>query len=92
MAVGHDMGRRGALLVTEGPLEVGASVHIRVRIPPEDGPESSLEARVLRCQPNTEDPSGLWPFEIAVSFVQEAPEIEARLRDLVAELGGPLGG
>jgi hypothetical protein len=92
MAVGHDMGRHGALLVTELPLEVGAQIHIRVRIPPEDGPESALEARVLRCQPNAEDPSGLWPYEVAVSFLEESPEIEERLRDLVAELGSPLGG
>lgn len=89
MAVGHDMGRRGALLVTEAPLAVGAMVRIQIRIPPEEGTESNLEAQVLRCQPNPEDPSGLWPHEIAVAFTRDAPEIEASLRDLVAEMGRP---
>lgn len=87
MAVGHDMSRRGALLVTDEKLTVGAELSIRVRIPPEDGAEIALTGTVLRCRANAEDPSGLWPYEIAVRFARDTPEIEARLRELIGELG-----
>jgi PilZ domain len=80
LAVGHDVSQGGALLVTAAELEVGEIVTVVVSIPLEDGPELSLEASVLRCEPNAEDPNGLWPYQVALQFREDVPELEKLLR------------
>ena len=80
LAVGHDLSRGGALLVTSSELEVGEHVALVVTIPPESGRELSLRASVVRCEPNAEDPNSFWPFQIALQFLEEVPELEKLLR------------
>jgi hypothetical protein len=80
LAVGHDLSRGGALLVTSAELPVGEEVTLVVTIPPEEGSELTFRANVTRCEPNAEDPSSLWPFQVALQFVEEVPELETLLR------------
>ncbi|MBI4699631.1 MAG: PilZ domain-containing protein [Deltaproteobacteria bacterium] len=88
LAVGHDMSQKGSLLVTSGQLEVGAPVTLHVSIPPEGGQERPIHARIVRVEPNTKDPEGLWPYRVAVEFVDAAPELEDLLREQAANLEG----
>jgi len=85
-AVGHDVSRQGALLVTTVAFEAGANVMVGLSIPPAVDERVVLAARVLRCADNHEDPNGLWPFEVAVEFTDDHPEVEKQLRDLLKKL------
>jgi hypothetical protein len=85
LAVTHNVSETGALLVTAQVLEVGQLVNIRASLPASGDAlerDISLEARVVRFSANTEDPEGLWPYSVAVQFVQPQPELEAALREL----------
>ena len=81
LAVGHDLSQGGALLVTRSALEVGSSITLEVQVPPNEGPVHQITGTVLRSAPNEADPDGLWPFQIAVAFVQAMPELEEALED-----------
>jgi hypothetical protein len=89
LAVGHDMSQTGSLLVTSAVLAVGDRVRIYLRIPPDDeGEEIEIAARVVRCEPNPEDPQGLWPVAVAVEFEEEAPRLERLLREHLTVVQG----
>jgi len=81
LAIGHDVSQGGVLLVTSEALSVGDSVRLVVRIPPEEGKTITLNARVLRCSPNEQDPQGLWPFQAALEFEESVPELEKLIRE-----------
>lgn len=83
MAVSHNASVRGMLLVTASQLEVGAPLTIVVQIPPEGTEETHVHGRVVRVEPNTDDPESLWPYRIAVEFDDASPEIERALTSLV---------
>lgn len=88
LAVGHDMSQGGSLLVTDTKLEVGTSIKVHVRIPPDAEDERILNAKVLRCTKNPADPDSLWPYQIAVAFEEVDPELEELLREHMAVLEG----
>ena len=69
------------MLVTAEELQVGDEVRLTVRIPPDEGKQIELSARVLRCSPNEQDPQGLWPFQVALEFEKEVPQLEALIRE-----------
>jgi len=83
MAVSHNASGRGMLIVTASQVEVGASITIVVRIPPEGGEEKRVHGKVVRVEPNNEDPDGMWPNRIAIEFDSSVPEIEKALHALV---------
>lgn len=74
------------LLVSASELEVGSVVTIVVQIPPEGTVEKRIQGRVVRVEPNKDDPDGMWPHRMAVAFEHPVPEIEAALHAL-AEAG-----
>jgi hypothetical protein len=80
LAVGHDMSQKGSLMVTNVELEVGRHIVLFVCIPPDTKTERKIEAHVLRCERNTADPNGLWPYQIAVEFTEADPGLEKLLR------------
>ncbi len=88
LAVGHDMSQGGSLLVTDTALEVGTIIKVHVRIPPDATEERILEASVLRCGKNPADVDSLWPYQIAVAFVDAVPELDELLREHMAVLEG----
>lgn len=82
----HNVSGRGMLLVTATTLEVGAHVGIVVQFPTEGTPEKKLSGRVVRVEPNGDDPEGLWPHRMAVEFDEPVAELEKALASL-AEAG-----
>jgi hypothetical protein len=80
LAIGHDMSQKGSLLVTNQKLDVGDTIQLILRVPPDFEEERKIGARVLRCTDNEEDPQGLWPYQIAVEFNEADPGLERLLR------------
>lgn len=86
MAVSHNVSGRGMLLVTATTLEIGSSVSIVVQFPTEGTPDKKVTGRVVRVEPNEDDPDGIWPHRVAVEFDEPVAELEKALAQL-AEAG-----
>lgn len=86
MAVTHNASGHGALMVTASVLEVGSPVTITFEIPPDGSERKTVHGRVVRVEPNREDPDGLWRHRLAVEFDEPVPELVAVLTGL-AERG-----
>ena len=84
MAVTHNASGHGLLLVTASALDVGAPVSITIEVPPEGSAHKDVHGRVVRVEPNVEDPDGMWPHRLAVEFDDAVPELDEVLRKLVA--------
>jgi hypothetical protein len=80
LAVTHDASKRGMLVVTASTLDVGAPVRLSFKMPPDDPNEHELTGRVVRVEPNSADPDGLWPHRLAVEFDHPVPELESLLQ------------
>jgi hypothetical protein len=83
MAVTHDASERGVMLVTASTLEVGAPVTITFELPVDGAAQRTVHGRVVRVEPNRDDPDGLWRHRLAVEFEQPVPELEAILKQLL---------
>lgn len=83
MAVSHNVSGQGLLMVTASVLEVGSPVTITFAIPPDDA-QKTAHGRVVRVEPNRDDPEGLWRHRLAVEFDEPVPELEAVLGELSA--------
>jgi hypothetical protein len=82
MAVTHNASGGGVMLVSASVLEVGAPVTITFQIPPDGRSAKTVHGRVVRVEPNREDPDGIWRHQLAVEFDEAVPELEAILADL----------
>ncbi len=82
------MSQKGSLLVTDRQLEVGRTVQMIVRLPPDFEAEREIRAVVIRCSNNEMDPEGLWPYQIAVEFEDADPDLEQLLREHSVVLEG----
>ncbi len=74
-AVAQDVSERGMLLATRKRLELGSSVHVCLHIDPEAGTPRLVQGRVVRQEPNRNDPGGLWPYKLAIEFDTPDPEL-----------------
>jgi hypothetical protein len=83
MAVTHNASGGGVMLVTASELELGAPVTISLTVPGDGQREKTLHGRVVRVEPNREDPDGLWRHQLAVEFDERVPELETILAELV---------
>ena len=68
MAFNHNVSAGGMLIALSARLEVDAEVVVRFRVPPESGEERVVEGRITRIEKNADDPDGIWPYRVAVSF------------------------
>jgi hypothetical protein len=84
IAVSHDVSARGILLSAATDLEPGAEVSITFRVLPDDPEDRTVRGRVVRVEPNADDPDGLWPLRVAVEFDQPEPDLERQLADAEA--------
>jgi hypothetical protein len=88
LAIGHDISQKGSLMVTRAPgPEVGSTIRIFVRVPPDAPEERMVRARVLRATANQNDPNSMWPIQIAVEFDEADPEIERIIAAYAADEG-----
>ena len=81
VAVSHNVSRRGLLMVTASTVEVGASITVTFRIPPDAPEERTVLGRVIRVERNEVDPLGLWPHRMAIQFDEAVPELEPLLEE-----------
>lgn len=85
MAMTHNIGAGGMLMVLGTSLQVGEPVRVTFNLPP-TGVEKVLQGTVARIEPNTEDPEGAWPMRVAVAFEHIDPELEPLLETAAARL------
>ena len=81
VAVSHNVSRRGLLMVTASTVEIGASIAVTFRIPPDAPEERTVLGRVIRVERNEVDPLGLWPHRMAIQFDDAVPELEPLLEE-----------
>lgn len=86
MAMTHNIGLGGMLMVFGAGLEVGESVKVTFRLPPGDR-EQVLQGKVLRIEPNAEDPEGAWPLRVAVAFDEVDRELATLLQRAAERFG-----
>jgi hypothetical protein len=75
LAITHDASSRGVLMVTASTLEPGSVVQIALKLPSEPMPRR-VSGRVVRVEPNSDDPHGLWPHRMAIEFDEPQPDLE----------------
>jgi hypothetical protein len=86
MAMTHNIGAGGMLMVLGTELTVGEQVRVTFRLPPGDV-ERVLLGTVARIEPNAEDPEGSWPMRVAVMFENVDPELAPMLEEVAAKFG-----
>jgi hypothetical protein len=80
IAMTHNIGAGGMLMALSSEISPDQPVIVTFRLPTSDR-EYSMSGRVLRIEPNAEDPEGAWPHRIAVAFDEVAPELLPYLED-----------
>lgn len=74
-AVAKDVSAKGILLAARRQLELGSEVHVSLHVDPEAGCPRLVQGRVVRQEPNSNDPGGLWPYKVAIEFDQPDDEL-----------------
>jgi hypothetical protein len=87
MAMTHNIGAGGMLMVLGTDLTVGEQVRVTFRLPPGEV-ECVLQGTVARIEPNAEDPEGAWPMRVAVVFENVEPALAPMLEEAAAKFGG----
>jgi Tfp pilus assembly protein PilZ len=80
-AVSRNMSHSGMLMATARQLDEGSSVTLVFRLRLDDPEEHRIEGRIVRSQPNGDDPNGLWPYWVAVEFDQPATDLEPLIEE-----------
>lgn len=76
LGVAHNVSQHGVLMVTNSQWEPGESVRVSFRVPSDPSVEHTAVGRIVRREPNTEDPEGLWPERVAIEFDDAVPELD----------------
>lgn len=79
IAMTHNVAAGGMLLASPATLNPGDRVKVTFVVPP-NGTEYSLDGKVVRAEPNPEDPEGTWPNRIALEFDDVVEELEPLLQ------------
>lgn len=74
-AVAQDVSSRGILLAARRRLEPGSEVNVSLHLDPESGAPRLVRGRVVRNEPNANDPGGLWPYKVAIEFAEAEPAL-----------------
>ena len=88
LAIGHDMSQKGSMMVVGEAIDVGTSLVVNVKIPPDGDETLTLKATVLRCEANEADPQGMWRHRVALEFDEASPRLEELLREHMQHLEG----
>ncbi|MFI5305707.1 MAG: PilZ domain-containing protein [Polyangiales bacterium] len=86
IAVNRNISATGMLVGLSTRLEVGAAVELRFSVPAATEPERILRGKVVRIEPNTEDPDGMFPYRMAVAFDDPDPALIPSLEHAVRAL------
>jgi hypothetical protein len=86
IAVNRNISATGMLVGLSTRLEVGAAVELRFSVPASTEAEHLVRGRVVRIEPNTEDPDGMFPYRMAVAFDDPDPALVPALEHAVRAL------
>ena len=67
LGISHDASPRGILFASGVKVDVGTSVTIKFRVSA-TAPEQTATGTVVRVEVNDDDPTGMWPNRLALSF------------------------
>jgi hypothetical protein len=76
VVVVRDLSRGGLLVASAAELAQGEALELEL-VSPLDGVTLTLSGVVVRCEPNTSDPDGVFSHLVAISLTSERPELEA---------------
>ncbi len=85
VAVSRNVSGKGVLMASARELETGKPIRVTFRLGGVEEPERTVEGRIVRSEPNSDDPDGLWPYRVAVQFEEPLEDLEAVLRDLAGK-------
>ena len=86
-AVTYDTSERGAMILAPRSFPVGTKVSVTFELPfsgggsggrSEGGEPPTIHTAtglVVRAEPNVDDPNGLWPHRVAVTFDEPVPAL-----------------
>lgn len=81
-ALARNVSETGMLVATRKRFAVGDPVEIALLIEPTGSPSSrAMRGTIVRSGPNEEDPGGLWPFKVAITFSEPNPAVVPRMTD-----------
>ena len=81
VAVSRNVSETGVLMLSATKLDPGSTVNVTFKVE-KDAPEKTVQAKIVRMEKNSGDTTGLWPWRVAVEFVEPVAEIEPMLRDV----------
>lgn len=87
LAMNQNIGAGGMLVALAADLKIDDIVSVAFRLPTGEA-ERSVNARVVRIEPNSEDPDGAWPFKVGLAFDELAPDLIPYLEEAMARFGG----
>jgi hypothetical protein len=82
LAVAKDVSKSGIGVSCSAGLDVGATVTLSFKVPPDTGEQRTVSGTVTRHERNPDDPHGMWPHRIGIAFAEPIPELEAILASI----------
>ncbi len=80
LGVAHDASKAAIRVSAARQLTPGERVKVTFTIVGVQDVEHVIEGTILRMEPNSDDPEGLWPFRITICFDEPIPELEPLLQ------------
>lgn len=80
LGVSRDASEVAIRISAASKIDVGERVTVAFAVPP-DGTEQRVEGTILRMEPNSDDPNGLWPFRVTIGFDGPVPGLEQLLKE-----------
>lgn len=74
-AVAQDVSEQGILIAARKRLELGSIVHVSLHLDADCKTPRLIHGKVVRQEPNRNDPGGLWPYKVAIEFSEPDPSL-----------------
>jgi hypothetical protein len=86
VAVSRNISETGVLMLSASKLDPGSTVTVTFRVERSE-PDRTVEAKIVRMERNTGDTTGIWPWRVAVEFVEPIAELAPMLREAAKKEG-----
>jgi Tfp pilus assembly protein PilZ len=88
VGITHNISQGGAMIVCNTRWSPGETVSVTLRVP-ESSQEKIISGRIVRVEPNEEDPDGSFPHRIAIQFDEPMPELESVMQRIETNAPAP---